>query len=86
MVNKHVACSSETCVGFLRTTRCYISEHRILHNHLCENFKSYEDTFLSVCSIIYSFRNLLELLCRLGIDNATSHNLEQELEGSVIII
>jgi hypothetical protein len=33
--------SSETSVDFQRTTRRYIPEDRILHNHRCENFKSY---------------------------------------------
>jgi hypothetical protein len=33
-------CSSETSVHFQRTTRHYIREDGILHNHRCENFKS----------------------------------------------
>jgi hypothetical protein len=40
--------SSET-VDFQWTTWCYIPEDRTLHNHCCENLKSYEDsTILSV--------------------------------------
>jgi hypothetical protein len=34
-------CFSETSVDFQRTTRHYIPEYRTLHNHRCENFKSY---------------------------------------------
>jgi hypothetical protein len=33
-------CSSETPINFQRTTRCYIPEDKILHNHGCENFIS----------------------------------------------
>jgi hypothetical protein len=35
-------CSSKTSVEFQRATRRYIQGHRILHNHLCENLKSYK--------------------------------------------
>jgi hypothetical protein len=42
-------CSSETSVDFQQTTRCYIPEDRTLHNHCCENLKSYST--LSVCWI-----------------------------------
>jgi hypothetical protein len=34
-------CASETSVDLQRTTRRYIPEDRILHNHLCEKIKSY---------------------------------------------
>jgi hypothetical protein len=34
-------CSSETSVNFQRTTRRYIPEDSTLHNHRCENLKSY---------------------------------------------
>jgi hypothetical protein len=34
-------CSSETSVGFQRTTLRYIPEDSIFHNHRCENLKSY---------------------------------------------
>jgi hypothetical protein len=34
-------CSSETLVDFRLATRRYIPEDKILHNHRCENFKSY---------------------------------------------
>jgi hypothetical protein len=34
-------CSSETSVDFQRTTRRYVSEGSTLHNHRCENLKSY---------------------------------------------
>jgi hypothetical protein len=33
-------CSSETMVDFHRTTRRYIPEYWLLHNHRCENLKS----------------------------------------------
>jgi hypothetical protein len=35
------ACSSETSVVFQQTTWHYIPEDSILHNHRCENLKSY---------------------------------------------
>jgi hypothetical protein len=35
-------CSSEMSVDFQRTTRRYIREGRTLHNHRCENHKSYK--------------------------------------------
>jgi hypothetical protein len=35
-------CSSETSVDFQRTTRRYIPENSTLHNHGCENLKSYK--------------------------------------------
>jgi hypothetical protein len=34
-------CSSETSVDFQRTTRRYIPEDGTLHNHHCENLKTY---------------------------------------------
>jgi hypothetical protein len=34
-------CSSETSVDFQRTTQRYIPEDGTLHNHRCENLKSY---------------------------------------------
>jgi hypothetical protein len=34
-------CSSETSVASQRTTRRYIPEDSTLHNHRCENLKSY---------------------------------------------
>jgi hypothetical protein len=34
-------CSSETSVDFQRSTRRYIPEDSTLHNHRCENLKSY---------------------------------------------
>jgi hypothetical protein len=33
--------SSETLVDFQRTTQCHIPEDITLHNHFCENLKSY---------------------------------------------
>jgi hypothetical protein len=38
-------CSSETSVDFQRTTRRYIPEDGTLHNHRCENLKSYREFF-----------------------------------------
>jgi hypothetical protein len=37
-----VTCSSETLIDFQRTTRPYIPEERTLHNHRCEELKSYK--------------------------------------------
>jgi hypothetical protein len=34
-------CSSETSVDFQQTTQHYIPEDSTLHNHHCENLKSY---------------------------------------------
>jgi hypothetical protein len=36
-----VICSSKMLVDFQWTTPCYITEDRTLHNHCCENLKSY---------------------------------------------
>jgi hypothetical protein len=36
-------CSAETIVETRRTTRRYIPEDDTLHNHRCENLKSYKD-------------------------------------------
>jgi hypothetical protein len=41
-------CSSETSVDFQPTTRRYIPEDRTLHNHRCENDRSYT-LILNVC-------------------------------------
>jgi hypothetical protein len=40
-LKKEAACSSKTSVKFQRTTRHYIADDRTLHNHSCENPKSY---------------------------------------------
>jgi hypothetical protein len=40
-------CSFEMSAGFQRTTRRYNPEDRALHNHSCENLKSY-DTYLTM--------------------------------------
>jgi hypothetical protein len=39
-------CSSETSIETQRTTRRHIPEDDTLHNHRCENLKSYNDIFL----------------------------------------
>jgi hypothetical protein len=39
-------CSSETSVDIQRTTRRHIPEDGTLHNHRCENLKSYISEFL----------------------------------------
>jgi hypothetical protein len=41
IVKMEATFSSETSVDIQRTTRRYIPEDRILHNHRCKNFKSY---------------------------------------------
>jgi hypothetical protein len=43
-----VICSSETWVDCERTTRRYIPEDSTLHNHRCENLKSYNPPAVSV--------------------------------------
>jgi hypothetical protein len=40
-------CSSETSVDFRLTMRRYIPEDGILHNHRCENLKSYIVLFVA---------------------------------------
>jgi hypothetical protein len=40
-VKLEAVCSSETSVDFQRTTRRYIPEDRTLHEHRCENRRSY---------------------------------------------
>jgi hypothetical protein len=39
--------SLETSVEFQQTTRRHIQEDRILHNHRCENLKSFRGSFIS---------------------------------------
>jgi hypothetical protein len=47
--------SSETSVGFQRTTRRYIPEDRTHHNHRCENLKSHTgDVRLDIVSSLSS--------------------------------
>jgi hypothetical protein len=59
-------CSSETSVDFQRTTRRYVAQDIILHNHRCENLKSYiklywfgiessRDIYFSVIGITVSY-------------------------------
>jgi hypothetical protein len=40
--NQEAICSSKTSVDFQQTTWCYIPENGTLHNHSCENLKSYK--------------------------------------------
>jgi hypothetical protein len=40
-LNMEASCSSETSVDFQLTKRRYIPENRTLHNHRCDNLKSY---------------------------------------------
>jgi hypothetical protein len=51
-------CSSETSVDTQRTTRRYIPENGDLHNHRCDNFKSYKFSIVSD-----DFRLLMFLVC-----------------------
>jgi hypothetical protein len=44
--------SSETSFDLQRTTRRYIPVDRILHNHRCENFKSYIITDSPITNIV----------------------------------
>jgi hypothetical protein len=41
-------CSSEESVDIQRTTRRYIPEDKTLHNHRCEDLKSYNIVLVSV--------------------------------------
>jgi hypothetical protein len=41
-------CSSETSVDIQRTTRRYIPEDGTLHNHRCENLKSYITLLINI--------------------------------------
>jgi hypothetical protein len=43
-VEMEAMCSSEMSADFQRTTQCYISGDRTLHNHRCENLKFYKNT------------------------------------------
>jgi hypothetical protein len=43
-------CSSEMSVDIQRTTRRYIPEGSTLHNHRCENLKSYIVLHLFMCT------------------------------------
>jgi hypothetical protein len=43
--------ASQTSVDIQRTTRCYISEHRNVHNHRCENLKPYK-IFIKVDTLL----------------------------------
>jgi hypothetical protein len=46
-------CSSETSVDTQRTTRRYITEDGTLHNHPCEDLKSYNlETCLKQCHFL----------------------------------
>jgi hypothetical protein len=47
-------CSSETSVNFRPTTWRYILEDSTLHNHCCEDLKSYTNyNLFQVCGILY---------------------------------
>jgi hypothetical protein len=48
-------CSSEMCVDYQQTTRRYVQEDRILHNHRCENVKSNEECYLLTYLLTYSW-------------------------------
>jgi hypothetical protein len=50
-------CSSETSVDFQRTTKRYIPEARALHNHRCENLKSYNALFCFETAFSYALSN-----------------------------
>jgi hypothetical protein len=51
-------------VGWQRTTRCYIPEESTLHNHRCENLKSYR---MDKCSCIYRLLSNRPTARRLGV-------------------
>jgi hypothetical protein len=47
-LNMEAICSSETSVETQQTTRRHIPEDDTLHNHRCENLKSYASLFIFV--------------------------------------
>jgi hypothetical protein len=49
-------CSSETLIDTQRTTRRYIPENGVLHNHRCENLES--------CTEVVSIINSLDIINR----------------------
>jgi hypothetical protein len=51
-------CSSETSVDIQRNTRRYIPEDNTLHNHRCENLKSYTISVI----VWFILKNKYELL------------------------
>jgi hypothetical protein len=55
-------CSSETLADFQWTTRCYIPDDIILHNHRCEKIQSY-DVFVVLLLVLNTFTVLAG--CRL---------------------
>jgi hypothetical protein len=69
-----VICSSETSVAIQQTTRRHIPEDDTLHNHRCENLKSYYKVgdFRSFLS-----RNLGLSLPTLHITNELINSMEQ---------
>jgi Fe2+ transport system protein B len=65
-------CSSEMSVHFQQTTRYYIPDDRTLHNHHCENLKSY---LLSVSSYIAFRMSHIYMFLSLKIGSSQRHNL-----------
>jgi hypothetical protein len=62
-------CFSETSVETQRTTRRHIPEDDTLHNHRCENLKSYNFTFTvynydSLTDTIYILTTAMKTLAR----------------------
>jgi hypothetical protein len=55
-------CSSETSVDFQRTTRRYITEDSTLHNHRCENLKSYFVELFITVIISVCFSNNTQII------------------------
>jgi hypothetical protein len=71
-LNMEVTCSSEMSVDFQWVTWCYIPEDITLHNHHCENLKSYTckcfclflvEACVSVCTAGYSEFSSLLCVC-----------------------
>jgi hypothetical protein len=54
--NQHEAGSKQSC-DFQQTTRCYIPESGYLHNHLCENLKTYKYKLFLSSRAVYSVDN-----------------------------
>jgi hypothetical protein len=54
-----VICSSETSVATQQTTRRHIPEEDTLHNHLCENLKSYRLVFVLKMQCVFLVFNII---------------------------
>jgi hypothetical protein len=63
-------CSSETSVDFQRITRRYIPEDIGLHNHRCENLKSY---IIGIMFVVFSRQKSNDILRLYALINRSQH-------------